>query len=185
MKHALKTAFGLLVVTLILGGCASRNMLPAGAAGKAMLAGNDPISYHTQSAPAKGDPKINATWDGGLYFFVNEANRDLFAKTPEKYAPQYGGYCSNGAPYAIMMGGTADNYKLVNGRLFMFGDANARRYWEMDQVENIRLGDHFWETEMKEAVNATWQSYKRIIFKVPHYKGYEQLEAQWQARPKK
>ncbi len=184
MTPAIKSALGLIIVAFLLGGCASRNMLPSGD-GKAMLAGNDPISYHTQPAPAKGDPKINATWDGGLYFFVNEANRDLFTKSPEKYAPQYGGYCANGAPYAIMMGGTADNYKIVNGRLFMFGDANARRFWEMDQTENIRLGDHFWETEMKEAVNAPFQSYKRLVFKVHHFKSYEQLEAAWQARQKK
>lgn len=185
MTHAIKTTLGLIIVAFILGGCASRNMLPAGAAGKAMLAGNDPISYHTQPAPVKGDPKITATWDGGLYFFVNDANRELFQKSPEKYAPQYGGYCSNGALYAIMLGGTADVYKIVDGRLFMFGDPSSRRYWEMDQGESIRLADHFWETEMKEAVNATWQSYKRIIFKVPHYKTSDQLEAEWKMRQKK
>ena len=46
---------------LVLGsGCATRNMLSDGAGGKAMLAGNDPVSYHVGASPVKGDPKITA-----------------------------------------------------------------------------------------------------------------------------
>lgn len=170
--------------TLVLGasGCATRNMLNDGSGAKAMLAGNDPVSYHTQPAPVKGDARLTYEWDGGTYRFATAANRDLFAKEPAKYAPQYGGYCSNGAPYSILLGGSANSYKVVDGRLFMFSDGNSRKYWELDQARNIELGDRYWQTEMKDTWSAFVHSYKRIVFKVPHYKSGKQLADELAAR---
>jgi YHS domain-containing protein len=171
---------------LVLGsGCATRNMLSDGAGGKAMLAGNDPVSYHIGASPVKGDPKITADWDGGTYRFASAANRDLFTKAPEKYAPQYGGYCGNGAPYSILLGGGASAYKIVDGRLFMFSGPDSLKYWEMDEKKNLELGDGYWKTEMSNISSAFFHSYWRIFFKVPHYKTGKELAAEWQTRQAK
>jgi YHS domain-containing protein len=163
-------------------GCATRNVLPDGTGGSAMLAGNDPVSYHTQPQPVRGNPAITAEWDGGTYRFANEANRALFVKEPAKYAPQYGGWCANGAPYSILLGGGANAYKIVNGRLYMFSGPDSKKYWEMDEARNIQRGDQYWETEMKHVASARLHSYRRILFKVPHYKTGKELEAEWQTR---
>src|SRR5262249_22182207 len=55
------------------------------------LEGFDPISYFTDGKPMKGDPKIEATYDGAFYHFVSQANRESFEKAPSMYAPAYGG----------------------------------------------------------------------------------------------
>ncbi len=173
-------------LVVLASGCATRNMLNDGSGGKAMLAGNDPVSYHTGPAPIKGDPAITAAWDGGTYRFANADNRDLFTKSPEKYAPQYGGYCANGAPYSILLGGGASTYKIVDGRLFMFSGPDSLKYWEMDEKRNLELGEKYWRDELNNTSSAFFHSWWRVLAaKVPHYKSGKELEAEWQTKQTK
>lgn len=171
------------IALVALAGCATRNALPDGAGGKAILAGNDPVSYHTAAKPVRGDPTINTQWDGGTYYFANAANRDLFVKNPERYAPQYGGFCANGAPFSVLLGGGPDAYKIVDGRLYMFSGQGSLNYWAMNEKRNIELGDNYWKTEMKDVSSASFHSWWRILVaKVPHYQTGKEQAAEWQAR---
>ena len=54
--------------------------------------GTDPISYFTEGRPVAGDANITHDWNGATWRFTSAGNRDRFAASPEKYAPQYGGY---------------------------------------------------------------------------------------------
>jgi YHS domain-containing protein len=168
---------------LALGGCATRNALPDGAGGKAILAGYDPVSYHQGPTPVRGDPKINTQWDAGTYYFANAANRDLFMKNPDRYAPAYGGFCANGAPYSVMLGGGPDAYKIVDGRSYFFSGPGSLATWAMDEKRNIELGDQYWKTEMKDVSSAWLHSWWRVLVaKVPHYKTGKELNAELAAR---
>ncbi len=172
-----------LLIFACISGCATRHNLPDSAGGKAILAGFDPVSYHTGPAPLRGDPKHSAEWDGGTYYFASAANRDLFVKSPERYAPQYGGFCANGAPFGILLGGGANAYKIVDGRLYMFSGQNSLNYWAMDEKKNIELGDQYWRTELKDVTSAWLHSWWRILVaRVPHYKTGKEQAAEWQAR---
>lgn len=169
---------------VILSGCATHNTISDGADSRLMLKGYDPVAYFTLGKPTRGDPAIKTEHDGVTYRFASAAHRDLFVKEPAKFTPQYNGFCSNGAVYGIPLGGEAENFKIVNGRLFVFGGASSLKYWEMDQQKNIELGDHYWRTEMQGSP-ARLQAWKRLIFKVPHYKTNRELAAEWEARQTK
>ena len=56
--------------------------------------GTDPVAYFTEGRPVAGDRGITHDWNGATWRFSSAENRDLFAASPEKYAPQYGGYCA-------------------------------------------------------------------------------------------
>ncbi len=56
--------------------------------------GYDAVSYFNMSKPVKGSEKFKHSWNGAAWYFSSESNRSLFAETPEKYAPQFGGYCA-------------------------------------------------------------------------------------------
>lgn len=56
------------------------------------IKGYDTVAYHTEGKALKGSSKISHKWNDAKWYFVSEANRDLFVKDPERYAPQYGGY---------------------------------------------------------------------------------------------
>lgn len=174
----------LAVLLLSLGGCATHNTVADGADSKLMLRGHDPVSYFTLKQPAPGNPAIKADHDGVTYRFVNEENRALFVKNPNQYAPQYNGFCANGMVYAIPLGGNHDTYKVIDGRLFIFGGANSKNYFEMDEARNLKLAEDYWRSEVRGSIPRL-QSWKRLVFKVPHYKTNRELAAEWNARQSK
>jgi len=172
----------LLALVMLAGaGCATRNTISDGADSALMLRGYDPVAYFTVGRAMKGRPELRATHDGLNYRFASEAHHAAFLANPARYVPAYGGACSNGANYALKTPIDAvDHFRIHDGRLFMFGSASAARHWDMDPAANIRLGDHYWETEMKD-MPTKLQNLKRWTFRVPHYKSDAQLEAEWQA----
>lgn len=59
---------------------------------RTILKGYDPVSYFTSDKPAKGDPKITTDYNGAIFRFASEANREAFLAVPTKYLPEYGGW---------------------------------------------------------------------------------------------
>jgi YHS domain-containing protein len=173
----------LIIATLLLtlAGCATHNTISEGGDSNLMLKGYDPVAYFTLGKPTPGRPDIKEEYEGVTYRFADEANRKQFRSDPEKFKPQYNGFCSNGLVYAIPNGGDAETFKIVNGRLFIFGGANSKKYWEMDEKRNIELGDNYWRTEVR-GKSARIQTWQRLVFKVPHYKTNRQLAEEWEAR---
>jgi YHS domain-containing protein len=173
----------LLLATLLLtlGGCAMHNTVSDGADSKLMLKGHDPVAYFTLNKPVPGKPDIKADYDGVTYRFMSEENRALFVKSPEKYAPQYNGFCANGMVYAIPLGGNHDTFRVINGKLYMFGGEGSKKYFEMDLERNLKLSQDYWDNEVK-GHSARLQSWKRLVFKVPHYKTNRELAAEYDAR---
>lgn len=161
--------------------CATHNTVSDGDDSKLMLKGHDPVAYHTQGKPVPGQPAIKAEHDGVTYRFASEENRKLFTQAPDKYAPQYNGFCSNGMVYAIPLGGNHDTFRVINGKLYMFGGENSKKYFEMDLERNMKLADGYWESEAKGG-SARLQAWKRLAFKVPHYKTNRELAAVYDAK---
>lgn len=170
------------VMVALLSACGSMNVISDGADSRLMLRGNDPVAYFSVGKPVKGDPGIKADHQGVTYRFSSTANRDTFIKNPVKYAPQYGGFCSNGMVYAVPIAGETSNFKIINGKLYMFGGLGSKLFFEMDQERNLKLADGYWESEVRDA-NWRVQSWKRVWFsKVPHYKTNRELAAEYEKR---
>lgn len=180
MKILRLCAAALLVA--LLSACGSMNVMSEGADSRLMLQGNDPVAYFTVGRPVKGDPAIKTDHNGVTYRFSSAGNRETFVKDPAKYAPQYGGFCSNGLVYAVPIAGQTDNFKIINGKLYMFGGLGSKLFFEMDQEKNLKLADGYWESEVRDA-NWRTQSWKRVWFsKVAHYKTNRELAAEYEKR---
>ena len=170
------------LAALLVAGCGSMNVASEGADSRLMLKGHDPVAYFTAGNAVPGNPAIKADHQGVTYRFSSEDNRRLFLANPAKFAPQYGGWCSNGLVYAIPLGGEPTNFKIIDGKLYLFGGPRSKLYFEMDQEKNLKLADQYWETEVKDA-NWRMQSWKRVWFaKVPHYKTNKQLAEEYEKR---
>ena len=124
---------------LFLSSCAWLNFGPDGGERNLMLRGNDPVGYFTAGIAMPGRPELRAEHDGVFYRFANETNRRLFITSPDRYVPQFGGLCANGMVYALPVDGQADAFKIVDGKLYLFGSRRAKQYFEMDQERNLRL----------------------------------------------
>jgi YHS domain-containing protein len=173
----------LLAAAVALVGCSSMtaNTIADGADGKLMLQGHDPVGYFTAHKHLPGNPAIKTEHEGLTYRFVSEENKQAFLQAPNKYIPQYGGFCSNGIVYAIPWGGDADTWEIINDKLYIFGGQASKNYFLMARDRNLALADKYWADEVS-GKNPVIQRYKRLAFRVPHYKSGKELAAEWQAR---
>ena len=138
-----------------------------------MLAGRDVVSYFTQKAERKGSPDIKSEYKGVTFRFSSADHKRMFDAAPEKYLPQFGGYCTNGIVYGIPWGG-GENFEIIDGKLYMFGGQGSRDAFMLDVPRNMALANKYW-TEEVNGSNAFIQRSKRAIFRVPHYKSGKEL----------
>ena len=142
-----------------------------------MLFGYDVVSYFTEKAHKPGNPAIKSVYKDVTFRFATPLNKSLFDAAPEKYLPQYGGYCANGIVYAIPWGGNADSWEMIDGKLYIFGGRGSRDAFMLDPRRNIALADKYWSEEVNGS-NAFTQRMKRwMVSRVPHYKSGEELAA--------
>ena len=160
------------------------NTISDGADKNLMLKGHDPVAYFTDQKHVLGNAKIKLEHEGVTYRFSSEEHKTMFTQNPNRYVPQYGGFCANGIVYGIPWGGDPDTWRIVNDRLFIYGGEASQRYWSMDEAKNLELGDQYWRDEVKGS-SPFWQRYKRLIFRAPHYKSGKALEEEWQSRQSK
>ena len=119
--------------------------------------GYDAVSYFTEDSPAKGSEKHKVTFDNASFYFVSEANKELFEKNPMKYMPQYGGYCAFGmGAKAMKVPSNPETYEVVDGKLFLFFNdmyegkpMNTKMMWDKDQEKMHKMADANWKKQMK------------------------------------
>ncbi|MGH8674077.1 MAG: YHS domain-containing (seleno)protein [Burkholderiales bacterium] len=99
---------------------------------RVVLKGHDPVAYFTDGKPVKGDPKISYDWDEGRYYFANARNRSMFAGDPERYAPQFGGYCTGSMSRGVRNEGDPEGWVISDGKLYVFGAAKFKALAEND-----------------------------------------------------
>lgn len=150
------------------------NAVAVGADAAVMLKGADVVAYFTQNQYQQGLPNLQSNYQGVTFRFASAGHKALFDKEPSKYLPQYGGYCANGVAYGIPWGGDADTWKMINGKLYIFGGAASRDAWLLDEATNLQRAEHYWRDEIA-GNNSFWQRTKRLIARVPHYQSGEQL----------
>jgi len=141
---------------------------------RVMLKGADLVAYFTQGQYVQGSPQFSSRYQDVTFRFASAEHKALFDAAPLKYLPQYGGYCANGLVYAIPWGGDADTWRIVDGKLYIFGGQGSKDAFELDVPGHIKLADQYWKTEV-DGSNSFWQRSKRLVFRVPHYKSGAEL----------
>ena len=150
------------------------NAVADGDDARVMLKGHDVVAYFTDGRYALGSPQIKSVYEGVTFRFASTAHKALFDAAPQKYLPQYGGYCANGIVYGIPWGGDADTWLMRDGKLYIFGGAGSRDAFLLDVPGNLALAEKYWREEVAGG-NSFIQRSKRLVFRVPHYKSGEEL----------
>ena len=149
-----------------------------------MLFGHDVVSYFTDHHHQLGSPQIKSVYKGVTFRFASAEHKQMFDAAPEKYIPQFGGYCSNGIVYGIPWGGDADTWEMIDGKLYIFGGRGSHDAFMLDVPRNMALANKYWNEEMNGS-NAFWQRTKRLVLRVPHYKTGKELAEEVAAARKK
>lgn len=141
-----------------------------------ILKGADVVAYFTLGRYVQGNPAIKTVHDGVTFRFSSAEHKALFDAQPAKFVPQYGGFCANGIAYGIPWGGDADTWRIIEGKLYIFGGRGSQEAFELDVPGNRALADRYWNDEVR-GTNSFWQRSKRLVWRVPHYKSGEELAA--------
>ena len=108
------------------------------------LGGYDPVAYFDVGQPTKGMKPLAYTYKGSVFLFANEANRGKFAAEPEKYAPQYGGFCALGTANGYKVKTDPDAFKVVDGRLYFNYNRKVLEIWQQDEAGFIKRANQNW-----------------------------------------
>ena len=113
---------------------------PAGVA----INGYDPVGYFVEDQPVNGSEEYAYTWKDATWYFATKENLETFKSNPEKYAPQYGGYCAYGAYEDHTAPTEPDTWTIVDGKLYLNYNIEVRDLWRQNPVEHIKVADKNW-----------------------------------------
>ena len=85
------------------------------------LKGYDTVSYFTVGRPEKGSPEFSTTFDDAVYWFKSAEHRDMFAADPDRYAPQFGGFCAIALSHDFKHEPDPEAWAILDGKLYVFG----------------------------------------------------------------
>ena len=120
------------------------------------IEGMDPVSYFTDTAPEPGKPDFEYDWKGVPWYFASAANRDVFIRQPDVYAPQFGGHCAMSLSRGYLSDANPQIYVVVAARLYVFYSIANRDAFLLSPGAAIKDADTHWgELSKQLAVNAT------------------------------
>jgi hypothetical protein len=115
---------------------------PAGTA----INGYDAVAFFKDSKPVKGSTMYSYNYKNVNWLFNSKEDLDAFMSMPEKYAPQYGGYCAYGTSEGHKAPTEADTWTIVNDKLYFNYNKQVKEMWVKDQMQLIKVADEKWPT---------------------------------------
>jgi YHS domain-containing protein len=106
--------------------------------------GFDVVAYFTEGKPTKGDAKLAAVHGAATYRFASQSNLAAFNANPDKYVPAYGGFCAYGVSVNAKFDGNPENWKIVDGKLYLNLDSGIQQAWLKDVPGNIKKAEAIW-----------------------------------------
>ncbi len=106
--------------------------------------GYDVVAYFTQSQPTLGRAKHSTVYKDATYRFASEEHLDAFEDDPEKYLPQYGGYCAYGVAVGAKFDGDPHLWRIVDSRLYLNLNEDVQKTWEKNIPGYIKKADRNW-----------------------------------------
>lgn len=176
----------LIAITFLVSGCAAItaqnpsagyapvNAVQIGSDERVMLKGYDVVAYFADQKSIPGSGEFKSTYKNIAFYFATAEHKRLFDSAPEKYLPEFGGYCANGIAYAIPWGGDGDTWKMIDSRLYIFGGQGSKEAFLLDEKTNVANAQKYWKSEVN-GTNSFWQRMKRLTFRVPNYKSSAEL----------
>ncbi|MGC4038937.1 MAG: YHS domain-containing (seleno)protein [Chitinophagaceae bacterium] len=112
----------------------------------AAIRGYDAVAYFTSGKPVKGSKEFSVNYKDATWLFSSKQNAETFKANPEKYLPQYGGYCAYGLANGHKATTEPDAWTILNGKLYLNYDKDIQQKWNKKQADYIIAADKYWPT---------------------------------------
>ena len=114
--------------------------------GNLAVEGYDPVAYFTENKAVKGSKDFEWEWGDANWRFSSEENLAAFKLDPEKYSPQYGGYCAYAVADGKTVGIDPEAFDIVDGKLYLNYSKKIQERWKGDRDNFISKADEVWPT---------------------------------------
>lgn len=108
------------------------------------LGGKDVVSYF-KGTPDQGNETLSHEWNGSKWLFSSPNNLEQFKNNPEKFVPQYGGYCA----FAVSAGFTApadpNIWHIENSKLYIFSNEDVKNEFKKNPQKMIEDCNKEWQ----------------------------------------
>jgi hypothetical protein len=122
--------------------------------GRLAIRGYDPVAYFTDGKPVPGVSDYEFKWHDARWRFASQAHRDQFSANPDRYAPEYDGYCSMGVgwetPHKDLIDPEA--WAIIDGKLYLTHSQDALKKWREHLAENIDRANANWPNVKEQTV---------------------------------
>jgi YHS domain-containing protein len=115
------------------------------------IGGYDVVSYFRSNSPLKGDSKFRSEYNSATYYFSSRENQNLFEANPNKYLPQYDGYCALAVSYGKKISIDPETFKITNDKLYLFfhgatsrGRINSLDTWNKNESKLLNKAEGLW-----------------------------------------
>ena len=108
--------------------------------------GYDVVAYFTQGSAVKGSDRYTHAFGGVTWQFASATHRDAFKAEPERYAPQYGGFCSWGVAEKgrLFDVDPVNGWAIHNGKLYMNFNADINKVFQSDPAGYVEKASSNW-----------------------------------------
>ena len=117
---------------------------------KGAINGYDAVAYFIDSKAVEGKKENSFVWKGETWHFTSTKNLDLFKSNPEKYAPQFGGFCAYGVADGHKAKTDPQSWTVVDGKLYLNYNKDVQQLWKKDQKNFIIKANQNWVEVKKE-----------------------------------
>jgi len=117
------------------------------------IQGADTVAYWSLepgAAPVYGSDEFQQEYMGAIWKFANAENLALFAADPEKYVPEFGGYCAFAVSHGFTKSIQPDLWVIVDNQLYLNFNKRAKRKWDRDRDAAIKRGHANWPEVLKQ-----------------------------------
>lgn len=111
------------------------------------IKGYDPVAYFLQQKAIEGADAFSFDWNGAKWKFISQANVDSFKLAPEKYAPQYGGYCAYGCSEGHKSPTDPNAWTIIDNKLYLNYSLKVKEWWIKDTTSRIKSANEYWEKQ--------------------------------------
>src|SRR6266540_5992334 len=126
-----------LSVMLLLSSALCAQKSPVFITGNVAIKEYDAVAYFKQRKPVKGNKNFSYSWNGANWYFSSKQNLDSFKTSPQKFAPQFGGYCAYGMAEGHKAPTDPNAWTIVNGKLYLNYSLDVKEKWIKNQKERI------------------------------------------------
>ena len=106
--------------------------------------GYDVTAYFVRAKAVRGSAAHALQYHGATWRFTSAENLARFKADPAAFEPQFGGYCAWATSQGYIAPGDPNQWKIVDGKLYLNFNARAKELWEADQADAIRRGHANW-----------------------------------------